>query len=61
MTSEPRAPPDHFDVGLHWDGTSIDGGIMVRYSARQTHAVALNKDDVILPGRNVRLVVQSTF
>lgn len=25
----PRIPPYHFGAGLHWDGASIDGGIMV--------------------------------
>jgi iron complex outermembrane recepter protein len=102
----PRIPPYHVGLGLHWDGASIDGGIMVRYSASQTHvavaetetaaftsvdahfgwrpstahpdfelavvgqnltdtvqrnAVALNKDQVILPGRNVRVVARLMF
>jgi iron complex outermembrane receptor protein len=102
----PRIPPYHIGGGLHWDGGSIDGGFMVRYSGRQNdiaaaetptagfvsvdahfgwrplraypdfelalvgrnltdtvqrNAVALNKDEVILPGRDVRLVVRATF
>ncbi len=102
----PRIPPYHVGVGLHWDGTSLDGGVMVRYSARQTdvgtaetetasftsvdahfgwrpmrkhpdfelavvgrnltdtvqrNAVALNKDEVILPGRDVRVVARVDF
>ena len=27
----------------------------------QRNAVALNKDDVILPGRDIRVVVRATF
>jgi iron complex outermembrane receptor protein len=102
----PRIPPYHVGVGLHWDGSKLDGGVMVRYSAEQDHvalaetptdaftsvdahfgwrpmpqlaglelavvgrnltntlqrnAVALNKDEVILPGRDVRVVVRATF
>jgi iron complex outermembrane receptor protein len=102
----PRIPPYHFGVGLHWDGSKLDGGMTVRYSAEQDHvafaetptesftsvdahfgwrpmpqhagvelaivgrnltntvqrnAVALNKDDVIMPGRDVRIVVRATF
>jgi iron complex outermembrane recepter protein len=102
----PRIPPYHVGVALHWDGSKLDGGLTVRYSAEQDHvafaetptdaftsvdahfgwrpmpqhagvelaivgrnltntvqrnAVALNKDDVILPGRDVRIVVRATF
>ncbi len=91
----PRIPPYHVGLGLHWDGSSLDAGFMVRYTADQTdvavaetptdgftsldahlgwhplqthpgfelavvgrnltdtvqrNAVALNKDDVVLPG-----------
>jgi len=102
----PRIPPYHVAMGLHWDGASFDGGLMVRYSAAQNdvavaetptdsftsvdahfgwrpmrerpgfelalvgrnltdtvqrNAVALNKDDVVLPGRDVRVVVRAMF
>jgi len=102
----PRMPPYHVGVGLHWDGTKFDGGVLVRYSAEQDHvafaetptdaftsvdahfgwrpmpqhaglelavvgrnltnslqrnSVALNKDDVILPGRDLRVVVRAMF
>jgi iron complex outermembrane receptor protein len=102
----PRIPPYHVGVGLHWDGATFDGGLMVRYSAEQNdvavaetptasftsvdahfgwrpmqaypgfelavvgrnltdtvqrNAVALNKDDVILPGRDLRVVARVMF
>jgi iron complex outermembrane receptor protein len=102
----PRIPPYHVGVGLHWDGASLDGGLMIRYSAEQNdvaaaetpteaftsvdahfgwrpmrarpgfelavvgrnltdtvqrNAVALNKDDVILPGRDLRVVARVMF
>jgi len=102
----PRIPPYHVGVGLHWDGARFDGGVTVRYSAKQDdvafaetptdsftsvdahfgwrpmpqhagvelavvgrnltdtvqrNAVALNKDDVILPGRDLRVVVRASF
>jgi iron complex outermembrane receptor protein len=101
-----RASIGHGGLGLHWDGTSFDGGVTVRYSAKQSHvayaetetaaftsvdahfgwrpmrtrpdfelavvgrnltdtvqrnAVALNKDEVILPGRDLRLVARFSF
>jgi iron complex outermembrane receptor protein len=102
----PRIPPYHVGVGLHWDGSSFDGGVLVRYSAEQDdvavgetvtddftsvdahfgwrpmpdragvelaivgrnltdtvqrNAVALNKDEVLLPGRDIRLVARVNF
>jgi iron complex outermembrane receptor protein len=102
----PRIPPYHVGLGLHWDGSKFDAGVMVRYSAEQSHvafaetatdsftsvdahfgwrpmpqhagvelavvgrnltdsvqrnAVALNKDDVIMPGRDLRVVVRANF
>jgi iron complex outermembrane receptor protein len=102
----PRMPPYHVGLGLHWDGMRFDGGVGVRYSAKQDHvafaetptdgftsvdahfgwrpmpqhtglelavvarnltdtvqrnSVALNKDDVILPGRDLRVVVRASF
>jgi iron complex outermembrane receptor protein len=102
----PRIPPYHVGLGLHWDGTSFDAGVMVRYSAKQDdvataetstdaftsvdahfgwrpmrehpslelavvgrnltdsvqrNAVALNKDEVLLPGRDFRVVVRAMF
>ncbi len=102
----PRIPPYHVGAGLHWDGGPLDGGVFVRYSARQDdvgtaetptpsftsvdahfgwrpwsshpdvelmlvghnltdseqrNAVALNKDEVILPGRDLRLTLRAAF
>jgi iron complex outermembrane receptor protein len=102
----PRIPPYHVGVGLHWDGSIFDGGVLVRYSAeqddvaagetitddftsvdahfgwrpmsdragielaivgrnltdtKQRNAVALNKDEVLLPGRDIRLVARVNF
>ncbi len=102
----PRIPPYHLGGGLHWDGGSIDGGVMVRYSGAhddvataetptagfvsvdahlgwrplaakqnfevaligrnltdtvQRNSAALNKDVVLLPGRDVRLTLRAAF
>ena len=102
----PRIPPYHVGLGLHWDGSIFDAGVMVRYAGKQDdvafaetttdaftsvdahfgwrpmrehpgfeiavvgrnltdsvqrNAVALNKDDVLLPGRDVRVVARAMF
>jgi iron complex outermembrane receptor protein len=102
----PRMPPYHVGTGLSWEGASIDGGFLVKYSGAQDktalaetrtagftsidaqlgwrplpsnrnfevvlvghnltdsvqrNSVALNKDDVELPGRDVRLLMRASF
>jgi iron complex outermembrane receptor protein len=101
----PRISPYHLGLGLDWDGPTIGGGVLVKYTgARDDHlataetptagfvsfdaqalwrpfekspdieialigrnltdrlqrnAVSLNKDEVIMPGREVRLMVRA--
>ena len=102
----PRITPWHVGAGLRWEGASIDAGMMLKYSGRQSdvgvaetptagflavdaevawrpfahntgielavigrnltdtvqrNALALNKDEVILPGREVRLMVRASL
>ena len=102
----PRISPYHVGAGLSFDGRSVDGGVLVKYTGRQNdvataetptagfvsldaqaawrpfvsnpgvefaligrnltdsvqrNAVALNKDEVILPGREIRLMVRAAL
>jgi iron complex outermembrane receptor protein len=102
----PRITPYHVGAGLNWAGTTLGGGLLLKYSGRQDkvgvaetetedfvsldadaswrpfkdaanvelvlvgrnltdttqrNAVALNKDDVILPGREVRLMIRASL
>lgn len=101
----PRISPYHVGAGLNWDGATLGGGFLVKYTGardknlataetptagfvsvdaqanwrpfekspdleialvgrnltdrEQRNAVSLNKDEVILPGREVRLMIRA--
>jgi iron complex outermembrane receptor protein len=102
----PRIPPYHVGAGLSWARSSLDAGVFLKYSGKQTetataetrtagfasldaqlgwrplpgnsnvelmligrnltdstqrNAIALNKDDVVLPGRDLRVMFRALF